>query len=165
MAACVWKRLCSLGSRGVLVAFRGVSPINTHVRCFSASVKLLADRYYTDKHEWVAVENNIGTVGISDYAQELLGEVVYVQLPEISQELTKDDECGSLESVKAASEVFSPVSGIVTAVNHLVDDKPRLINDSPYDKGWLYKLELSDPGELKVLMDEAAYKKFTESSN
>ncbi|XP_046352351.1 glycine cleavage system H protein-like [Haliotis rufescens] len=165
MAACVLKRLTSLGSRGVLVAFRGVSPINIHVRCFSASAKLLADRYYTDRHEWVEVEKNIGTVGISNYAQELLGEVVYVQLPEIGQEFTKDDESGSLESVKAASEVFSPVTGKVTAVNHLVEDKPRLINDSPYDKGWLYKMELTDPDEFKAMMDEAAYKKFTESSN
>lgn len=93
------------------------------------------ERRYTDKHEWVVVEGNIGTVGISSFAQESLGDVVFAQLPEPGTELKQHDECGALESVKAASEVYSPVSGKVTDKNTAVEDSPALVNTNCYDKG------------------------------
>lgn len=92
-------------------------------------------RKYTDKHEWVSVEGKIGTIGISKYAQEALGDIVYAQLPEIGTDLAQKDECGALESVKAASEVYSPVSGKVTEKNTAVEETPALINTSCYDEG------------------------------
>ncbi|KAK7063102.1 hypothetical protein SK128_021242 [Halocaridina rubra] len=121
---------------------------------------LPSDRKYTEKHEWVAVNGNIGTIGITNYAQESLGDIVYAQLPEIDAEFEQMDECGALESVKAASELYSPVSGKVTETNKAVEDQPGLINQSCYDEGWLFKLELSVPSEIDGLMDEAAYEKF-----
>ncbi|CAH2091481.1 unnamed protein product [Euphydryas editha] len=124
---------------------------------YSTNVK---ERKYTDRHEWVTVENNIGTVGISNYAQESLGDVVFAQLPEPGTEIKEGDECGALESVKAASEIYSPLSGTVTEKNADVEKKPGLINTSCYDKGWLFKLKVSKPDELKDLMNEAQYEKF-----
>lgn len=94
-----------------------------------------ADRFYTDKHEWVTVEGQTGTVGISKYAQDALGDVVYAQLPEVGKKLSQHDECGALESVKAASELYSPVSGTVSEKNKEVEESPGLVNTSCYDKG------------------------------
>lgn len=117
-------------------------------------------RKYTDRHEWVVVDNNIGTVGISKYAQEALGDVVFAQLPDLNTEIAAGDECGALESVKAASEIYSPVSGVVTEKNTNVENKPGLINSSCYDQGWLFKLKLTKPEELKDLMSEEQYETF-----
>merc|ERR1719167_674667 len=125
-------------------------------RSFSMSNSLL-ERYYTPKHEWVNVEGNVGTVGVSKYAADALGDVVYAQLPEPGDDIEIGGEVGALESVKAASEVYSPVSGKVMEKNDVVEDGPALINQSPEDEGWLFKLELADPGEVDKLMNAEAY--------
>jgi len=108
----------------------------------------------------VELEGKIGTVGISSYAQEALGDIVYAQLPDVGTELDQFDECGALESVKAASELYTPVSGKVTEKNTEVEETPSIINRHCYDKGWLFKLELKNADELKGLMDEKAYNAF-----
>jgi len=118
------------------------------------------DRYYTNKHEWIDVNNKIGTVGISHYAQDALGDVVYAELPAIGTEVKIKDECGALESVKAASELYSPVSGKVIEINSQVETRPALINQSCYENGWLFKLELSSPEEISNLMNEEQYAEF-----
>ncbi|KAJ0183586.1 hypothetical protein K1T71_000009 [Dendrolimus kikuchii] len=101
------------------------------------------NRFYTKKHEWVSVKDNIGTVGISNFAQDALGEVVYVQLPEMGKSIDAGDECGALESVKAASEVYTPVSGTITERNDKVESTPSLINKSCYGEGWLFRVKLT----------------------
>ncbi|HEX6979521.1 MAG TPA: glycine cleavage system protein GcvH [Alphaproteobacteria bacterium] len=122
----------------------------------------MADLKFTKEHEWIRVEGDIGTVGISEYAQAQLGDVVYVELPEIGRKVAKGGEAAVVESVKAASEVYAPVSGEVVAVNDALSGNPALVNSSPVGEGWFFKLKLADPGELAELMDEAAYKKFVE---
>ncbi|KAK9499442.1 hypothetical protein O3M35_002474 [Rhynocoris fuscipes] len=118
-------------------------------------------RLYSDKHEWVEIEGNIGTVGISHYAQEALGDVVFAQLPDIGTEVCQNDEVGALESVKAASELFSPVSGKVIEKNAAVEETPGLINKSCYTTGWLFKVCMSKADtELKDLMNEEKYKEY-----
>ncbi|KAL2300168.1 hypothetical protein Nmel_012131, partial [Mimus melanotis] len=120
-------------------------------------------RKFTDKHEWVSVENGIGTVGISDFAQEALGDVVYCSLPEVGTKLSKHDEFGALESVKAASELYSPLSGEVTEINAALADNPGLVNKSCYQDGWLIKMTVANPAELDELMTEDAYEKYIKS--
>jgi len=122
-----------------------------------------AARMFTDKHEWVDLNDKVGTVGISHYAQDSLGDIVYAQLPEVGANINIHEECGALESVKAASELYCPVSGKVVETNPEIENKPGLINQSCYDKGWLFKIELSKPEEMDQLMDEAAYEKFLKS--
>ncbi len=122
----------------------------------------MADLKFTKEHEWVRVEGDIGTVGITDYAQAQLGDVVYVELPEVGRKVTKGGDAAVVESVKAASEVYAPVSGEVVEVNNDLTGNPALVNSSPEGEGWFFKLKLADPGELAELMDEAAYKKFVE---
>ena len=117
-------------------------------------------RYFTEDHEWVDVDGDIGTVGISEYAQEQLGDIVFVDVPEEGKELTKGDEAAVVESVKAASDVYSPVSGTVIDSNAALADTPGLVNEDPESDGWFYKLTLSDPDELGELMDEVAYQAF-----
>ena len=112
---------------------------------------------YSKDHEWVRVEGDIGTVGISDYAQDQLGDVVYVELPEVGKTVAQNEEAAVVESVKAASEVYAPVSGEVVEVNQALEDDPALVNGEPTGEGWFLKLRLSAPGELDGLMDEAAY--------
>ncbi len=112
---------------------------------------------YSKDHEWVRVEGDIGTVGISDYAQEQLGDVVYVELPEVGRTVAQNEEAAVVESVKAASEVYAPVSGEVVEVNQALEDDPALVNSDPIGEGWFLALRLSAPGELDGLMDEAAY--------
>ncbi|CAH0584050.1 unnamed protein product [Chrysodeixis includens] len=119
-----------------------------------------SSRLYTDRHEWIEVSQEIGTVGISKYAQESLGDVVFAQLPEPNTNVTEGAECGALESVKAASEIYSPVTGVVTEKNRDVESKPGLINTNYYDKGWLFKVKLTKPDELKDLMSEDQYQTF-----
>lgn len=106
------------------------------------------------------MEGQIGTVGISNYAQEALGDVVYAQLPDVGTSFRQSDECGALESVKAASEIYSPVSGDVTEKNTAVEDSPSLVNSSCYDKGWLFKIKLAKPSELEELLSEKQYEDF-----
>uniref|UniRef100_A0A0N5ANI5 Glycine cleavage system H protein n=1 Tax=Syphacia muris TaxID=451379 RepID=A0A0N5ANI5_9BILA len=124
----------------------------------SSVVLASSQRRYTKKHEWISVEDKVGIVGISEYA--LLGDIVYVELPEPDTELKAGDTAAAVESVKAASDVYSPVSGIVTARNTELEDKPALINKSCYEKGWIYKMTVKEPSELEELMDENAYKAF-----
>ncbi|KAM9192051.1 glycine cleavage system H protein, mitochondrial [Dugong dugon] len=124
---------------------------------------LLSVRKFTDKHEWVTTENGIGTVGISNFAQEALGDIVYCSLPEVGTKLNKQDEFGALESVKAASELYSPLSGEVTEINEGLTENPGLVNKSCYEDGWLIKMTLSNPSELDELMSEEAYEKYIKS--
>ncbi|KAM4614486.1 glycine cleavage system H protein, mitochondrial [Discoglossus pictus] len=132
-------------------------------RGLTTSSPLLTARKFTDKHEWILVENGIGTVGISKFAQDQLGDVVYCGLPEIGIKLNKMDEFGTLESVKAASELYSPLTGEVTEVNTDLSDDPGLVNKSCYDKGWLIKMTVDVPSELEELMSEEAYQKYVKS--
>ncbi|MBX9633556.1 MAG: glycine cleavage system protein GcvH [Magnetospirillum sp.] len=115
---------------------------------------------FTKDHEWIKVEGGIGTVGITDYAQHALGDVVFVEVPEAGRELTKGDDAAVVESVKAASEVYTPVSGTVTAGNDALADSPALVNESPEDQAWFFKVELTHPEELEALMDRAAYDEY-----
>jgi glycine cleavage system H protein len=116
---------------------------------------------YTEDHEYIRVDGATGTVGITHYAQDQLGDIVFVELPKIGQKLKKGDEAAVVESVKAASEIYAPVSGTVTAVNDALSGEPGLINTSPDADGWIYKLSLDDVGELDQLLDDAAYAKHT----
>lgn len=117
---------------------------------------------YTKDHEWVRLDGDTAIVGITAYAAEQLGDVVFVELPDVGKTVKQGDELAVVESVKAASEVYAPVSGKVVAVNDALDGEPGKVNDSPADAGWFVKLELADKGELDALMDDAAYKAHTE---
>lgn len=121
----------------------------------------MSKTYYSKSHEYVTVDGNIGLVGISDYAQKALGNVVYVDMPEEGDDVTAGEEFGAVESVKAASDLYSPVSGTVVEINESLEDNPRLINEDAM-KNWIIKVELSNPDELAGLMDEEAYKAFCE---
>jgi len=116
--------------------------------------------YFTKEHEWIRVEGGTATVGISNHAQEQLGDIVFAEVPEAGRQLSKGQEAAVVESVKAASDVYAPVSGEVTEGNQAVADDPALVNNDPEGAGWFFKLKLSDPGELDGLMDEAAYREF-----
>ncbi|CAG9537248.1 unnamed protein product [Cercopithifilaria johnstoni] len=129
-------------------------------RTIAISQCLFTDRYYTKKHEWVIIEGNTAVVGISDFAQASYGDIVYAELPEVGKELHAGDSVGAVESVKAASDIYSPISGTVTEKNIEVENTPSLINKSALDKGWLFKLKVKDANELKELMNEAAYEAF-----
>jgi len=115
------------------------------------------DRRYTKEHEWVRVEDDVGTVGITDYAQDQLGDIVYLDLPSPGTQVKQLDKLGEIESVKAVSDLYSPVSGEVTEVNPEVIDKPELVNESPYEKGWLVRVRLADPAELDNLLTAKQY--------
>lgn len=116
------------------------------------------DRSYSEEHEWVlATGSGAHRVGITDYAAEQLGDIVYVSLPEVGQEVTRGEACGELESTKSVSDVFAPVSGVVKAVNEAVADDPSAVNTDPYGEGWLFAVEVSDPDELDGLLDATAY--------
>jgi len=117
-------------------------------------------RYYTEDHEWVEVDGDIGTVGISEYAQSQLGDIVFVEVPDEGKDVTKGDEAAVVESVKAASDVYSPVSGTVIEGNAALADTPELVNEDPEGDGWFFKLTLSDASEVESLMDEAKYADF-----
>jgi glycine cleavage system H protein len=116
---------------------------------------------YTEDHEYIRLEGTTGTVGITAYAQDQLGDIVFVELPKVGQKLKKGDEAAVVESVKAASEIYAPASGIVAEVNVALEGEPGLINSAPDAEGWIYKLTLDDPAELEALMDAAAYEKHT----
>ena len=123
----------------------------------------MSERRYTKEHEWIARDGEIATVGISAYAQEQLGDVVYVELPAVGRAVRQAEEAAVVESVKAASEVYAPAAGEVTAVNDTLEGEPGLINADPTGGGWFFKLRLADPGELDALMDEAAYAAYLET--
>ena len=118
---------------------------------------------YTKDHEWIAVTGSTGRVGITDYAQSQLGDIVFVELPAIGKALEKGGEAAVVESVKAASEVYSPVTGTVTAANEPLADEPALVNSDPRGEGWFFEVELADASELDGLMDEVAYKDYVAS--
>ena len=117
---------------------------------------------YTKDHEWITSTNGAMRIGINDYAQDQLGEIVFVELPEKGTVLNKSDEFGTVESVKAVSELYMPVSGEVLQVNSELEDAPELVNNDPYEKGWMMEVKAADPDELKALMDKETYLKFLE---
>lgn len=117
-------------------------------------------RYFTQEHEWIDVDGDVGTVGISDYAQGQLGDVVFVEIPLEGRTIGKGDEAATVESVKAASDVYSPASGTVLEGNAALTDTPELVNSDPEGDGWFYRITLSDESELEELMDETAYEAF-----
>lgn len=123
--------------------------------------KVVEGLRYSDDHEWVKVEGNIAVIGISDFAQHELGDITYADLPEVDDEVVAGEEFGALESVKASSELMSPVSGKVVEVNAELDDAPEKINEDAYE-AWIIKVEMSDPSEVEALMDAAAYQAFSE---
>ena len=118
---------------------------------------ILEGLYYAESHEYVKVEGEVGYVGITDYAQHELGNVVYVDMPEVDDEVTAGEDFGAVESVKAASDLISPVSGTVVEINEALSDSPELVNSDPY-ANWIIKVQLSDPSEVDKLMDAATYK-------
>jgi len=121
--------------------------------------KVMEGLYYSESHEYVRVEGDYGFIGITDYAQNALGNVVYVDMPEVDDEVTAGEEFGAVESVKAASDLMSPVSGTVVEVNEALEDSPELVNQDAYEN-WIIKVEMSDKSELDSLMDAAAYETF-----
>jgi glycine cleavage system H protein len=116
--------------------------------------------YFTKDHEWIRVEGDTATVGISNHAQEALGDIVFAEVPEAGRRVNKGQEAAVVESVKAASDVYAPVSGEVTEGNQAVADDPALVNSDPEGQGWFFKIKLDDPGELDGLMDEGAYREW-----
>jgi glycine cleavage system H protein len=120
----------------------------------------MTDLRYSKDHEYVALDGDVATLGISDYAQSQLGDIVFIELPEVGKKVAKGKEIAVIESVKAASEVYSPVSGEVVEVNPELGETPALVNDDPLGRGWLIKLRVSDAGECASLMDDAAYSSF-----
>lgn len=118
--------------------------------------KILDELLYSESHEWVKVDGNIAIIGVSDFAQAEMGDITYVDVPSEGDTVTKEEDFGALESVKASSELYSPVSGEVVAVNEELEDKPELINEDPYG-AWIIKVEMSDKSELETLLNAAAY--------
>jgi len=123
----------------------------------------MSKTYFTSEHEWIKVDGDIGTIGVTDHAQSALGDVVFVELPAVGKAVSKGGEAAVVESVKAASDVYSPVSGSVTEANQAIIDQPALVNESPEDGAWFFKVKLSNTAELDGLMDRAAYDAFVAS--
>ena len=121
------------------------------------------DLHYSKDHEWVRVEGDAAVIGITDYAQNSLGDVVYVELPKPGEEFAANESFGSVESVKAVSEMFSPVSGSVVALNEALADEPEKVNGDPYGEGWMIRVRLSNPGEVDSLLTAAEYEDFTKA--
>lgn len=119
---------------------------------------------FTKEHEWLRIEGDVGTVGITDHAQEQLGDLVFIELPEIGKTLAKGDESAVVESVKAASEVYAPVGGEVIEVNEALNDNPAAINTDALGNGWMFKIRIADAAETEALLDEAAYKALVDES-
>ncbi|MBY6014104.1 glycine cleavage system protein GcvH [Qipengyuania gaetbuli] len=117
-------------------------------------------RYFTDEHEWIDLEGDTATVGITDYAQGQLGDIVFVELPSVGTMLEKGKDAAVVESVKAASDVYAPINGEVTEANGALEDDPALVNSSPEEDGWFFRMTVSDKSQLEGLMDQAAYKSF-----
>lgn len=123
--------------------------------------KILENLRYSDSHEWVALDGEVATVGITDYAQHALGNIVYVDMPEVGDEVTAGEDFGAVESVKAASDLISPVSGEVIEINEALEDSPELLNEDAFEN-WIMKVRVNDPGEVGELLDAAAYAKICE---
>ena len=119
--------------------------------------------YFTKEHEWVRVDGDTATIGISNHAQEALGDIVFAEVPDAGRKLNKGQEAAVVESVKAASDIYAPVAGEVTEGNQAVADDPSLVNSDPEGEGWFFKLKLDNPGELDGLMDEAAYREWVKT--
>jgi len=117
-------------------------------------------RYFTKEHEWIEIEGDVGTVGISDYAQSQLGDITFVELPAVGAAFKQGDAVAVVDSVKAASDVYVPVAGSVIETNEALEDEPELVNTDPDTGGWLFRIKLADPDELSTLMDEATYKAY-----
>jgi glycine cleavage system H protein len=117
---------------------------------------------YTEEHEWAFLEDNVVTIGLTDYAQDSLGELVYIELPEIGREVSKGDEIAVVESCKAASDVYAPISGKIVEVNDMLTDNPNMVNESPYEEGWLVKIEATENEEVEELLSASAYKAHTQ---
>ncbi len=113
---------------------------------------------YTKEHEWLRIENGLAVLGITDYAQSELGDIVFIEFPEIGKSFSQNDSIGTIEAVKTVAELYAPVSGEVVEVNDELADTPELVNQDPYEKGWMLKIKLNDPSEVDALMDGAAYK-------
>lgn len=125
---------------------------------------ILDDRKYNESHEWVKIENGLAVIGISHHAQDSLGDITFVELPEINKKVSRGDECCVVESVKAASDIYAPCSGTVAEVNTSLESAPEEINASPYESGWIFKLKDFDSAEIDTLMDAAAYIQYLEAS-
>ncbi|MHA1152092.1 MAG: glycine cleavage system protein GcvH [Alphaproteobacteria bacterium] len=123
----------------------------------------MTERRYTEDHEWVLIKGDTATIGISDHAQEQLGDVVYVELPEEGAEFAEGAQVATVESVKAASEIYAPVAGEVVEINGALNDAPELVNSDPFGDGWFFKIKVADAGAVGKLMDENAYKEYVES--
>lgn len=123
--------------------------------------KIIEGLKYSETHEWVRVEGNVAVIGVTDFAQKEMGDITYIDCPEVDDELEKGEEFGALESVKASSDLFCPVSGVVIEVNNAVVDSPELVNSDAF-ANWIIKMEMSNPSELESLMDASAYKALTE---
>ena len=121
------------------------------------------DLHYSKDHEWVRVEGNVAVVGITDYAQDSLGDVVYVELPKSGDEFAANESFGSVESVKAVSEVFCPVSGEIVGINDTLNDAPEKVNQDPYGEGWMIRVTMSNPGEVDSMLTAAEYEDFTKA--
>jgi len=121
------------------------------------------DLKYTKNHLWVYIEDNKITTGLTDYAQQELGDIVFVEMPEVGREVRKDETIGTVESVKSVSDIFAPLSGKIEDINKILEDTPETINKDPYGEGWILKMSISNPEEINDLMDLEAYNKFTEA--
>lgn len=122
-------------------------------------MKTVEGLYYSESHEWVKVDGEVAIIGITDFAQKAMGDIVYVDMPEVDDEVSAEEEFGAVESVKAASDLISPVSGTVTEINEALEDESGLLNQDPYEN-WIIKVQMSDPGELDRLMNAEAYAAF-----
>ena len=122
-----------------------------------------SDRKYVDSHEWIKIDGDLAVIGITDYAQDSLGDITFVELPAVGTEVTKGGECCVIESVKAASDVYSPLTGVIAEVNSELEAEPEKINASPYEEGWIFKLKNFDAAEVDALMDSSSYEKFLET--
>jgi len=121
------------------------------------------DLKYTEEHEWVRMEGSVGVCGITDYAQEMLTDIVYVELPEVDIEIGQGEQVAVVESVKAVSDVYAPLSGTIVEINEELEDSPEMVNDDPYGEGWIFKIEVENDDELEELMDAEEYAAFIES--
>jgi glycine cleavage system H protein len=127
--------------------------------------KVPENLHYSKDHEWVRVEGDLAVIGITDHAQEQLGDVVYVELPKAGEEFAANESFGSVESVKAVSEIFTPVSGEVAEVNDSLNDEPEKVNQDPYNNGWMIKMKMKSPGEVDSLLTAAEYEDFTKAES
>ena len=128
-------------------------------------VTVLKELKYTRDHEWARVQDSVATVGLTDFAQEQLGDIVFVELPEVGTEIKQSEAFGAIESVKAATDMYAPVSGVIKEVNENLRNQPELINESPYDDGWMVKIDMSDDQELETLMSSTEYEQLLASAS